>query len=95
MSSDGKAPEAMRLVGDLAWVAQGRCAACHVRLNGSACPECGASWRAGCGDDGVPWLERRSWMRCRTWFIHGPLADLALDFLGVNTAVPLSALSRG
>ncbi len=83
-SSDGKAPEAMRLVGDLAWVAQGRCAACHVRLDGSACPECGASWRAGCGADGVPWLEKRTWMRCATWFIHGPLAGLAQDLLGVN-----------
>ena len=96
MSSDEEALRATRLVADLAWVAQGRGAVCHVRLgDGSACSECGASWRAGCGDDGVPWLERRSWMRCRTWFIHGPLADLALDFLGVNTAVPLSALSRG
>ena len=84
-SSDGKAPEAMRLVGDLAWVAQGRCAACHVRLNGSACPECGASWRAGCGSDGVPWLEKRSWMRCRTWFIHGAMAGLAQHLLGADT----------
>ncbi len=100
---------AIRLVGDLAWVAQGRCAACHVRLDDrSACPECGASWRAGSGSDAVPWLEKRSWMRCQTWFIHGAMAALALDFLGVDagTAVewagsapsderaPLAAASR-
>ena len=84
-SSDEEDLKAVRLVADLAWVAQGRCAACHVRLgDGSACPECGASWRAGCGDDGVPWLEKRSWMRCATWFIHGGLAGLAQDLLGVN-----------
>ena len=83
-SGDEKALEATRLVAALAWVAQGRCAVCHVRLGDAGCSECGASWRAGCGSDGVPWLEKRSWMRCRTWFIHGGLAGLAQDLLGVN-----------
>jgi hypothetical protein len=91
-SGDGKAPDGMRLVGDLAWVAQGRCAACHVRLADSSCPECGASWRAGCGTDAVPWLQRRTWMRCRTWFIPPSLAGLAQDLLGADTG-PLSPLT--
>jgi hypothetical protein len=81
--------EANRLVvGALAWVAQGRCAACHIPLGAcSACRLCGASWRAGCGSDTVPWLEMRSWMRCRTWFIHGAMAALARDFLGADAGL--------
>jgi hypothetical protein len=66
----------------LAWVAQGRCAACHIRLSTDAsCASCGSTWRTGRDSTGTPWLQERSWMRCATWFIHGGWADLALDLL--------------
>ena len=80
----------MGLVSVLAWVTQGRCGICHVKAGkDDACPRCGSSWRAGCGDDDVPWVEERAWMRCRTWFIHGAPVGLADEFLGRNHATVL------
>jgi hypothetical protein len=81
----------MQIAGILAWVAQGRCGSCHVRLgDAGGCPRCGSSWRAGCGDDDIPWIQERSWMRCATLFIHGGAADIALDLLGMSACRPWS-----